>query len=372
MMGSNLYLGKIFGVPIKLSFSWFLIFMLITWSLASGYLPDAYPMLNPLTYWLIGAATAILFAGSVLLHELGHVYLALRNGVPVRGVTLFLFGGVAELQKEPDSPAAEFRIAIAGPLVSLSLAAVFALIWLFARTVPLLAAPSEYLMRINFILAFFNLIPGFPLDGGRVLRAAVWKVTGSSYRATRIASGSGQVISLGFFGVGIFMMLQGNFFNGLWLAFIGWFLQNAASAAFLQANVQQALTGTLVEHVMRRDFEQVPSLISIDQFVKERIIQGKSDVYLVSDLGMPQGLLTIQEIASIPQRKWPFTTLRQVMMPIERVLTISPEMNLLAALQKMESARVGQAKVIIQNEIIGLLSVDDAMRYIRRRSQLRI
>jgi Zn-dependent protease len=372
MMGSNIFLGKIWGVPIKLSFSWFLIFTLITWTLASGYLPVAYPMLNPLTYWIIGAATAVAFALSVLLHELGHVLLALRNGVPVLGVTLFLFGGVAELKKEPASPTAEFRIAIAGPLVSLALAGFFALMWTAGKAIPLLAAPSEYLMRINLILAVFNLIPGFPLDGGRVLRAVVWKITGSAYRATRIASGSGQVISLGFFGVGIFMMIQGNFFNGLWLAFIGWFLQNAASAAFMQANVQQALTGTLVEQVMRRDFEQVPSLISIHQLVSERVINGRSDVFMVSDWGSPQGLLTINEIAAIPQRKWPFTTLRQVMLPIERVLPITPEMDLLAALQKMESAKVLQAKVINQDEIIGVLTADDAMRYIRRRSQLRI
>jgi Zn-dependent protease len=372
MMGSNFYLGRIWGVPIKLSFSWFLIFTLITWSLASGYLPKTYPMLNPLTYWLLGAATAVAFAGSVLLHELGHVYLALRNGVPVRGVTLFLFGGVAELEKEPGSPAAEFRIAIAGPAVSLLLAASFAAIWILGRNVPLLAAPTEYLMRINFLLALFNLIPGFPLDGGRVLRAAVWKYTRSYYRATRIASSSGQLVSLAFFGVGIFMMIQGNFFNGLWLAFIGWFLQNAASNASMQANVQQALTGSLVQDVMRRNLEQVHSLISLDELVNDRVLPGRSEVFIVSDFGTPQGILTINEITAIPQRKWPFTTTRQAMLPIDRMLPITPEMDLLSALRKMESAHAAQAKVINQNEIVGLLSVEDAMRYIRRRTRLGI
>jgi Zn-dependent protease/CBS domain-containing protein len=303
----------------------------------------------------------------VLLHELGHVYLALKNGVPVRGVTLFLFGGVAELEKEPASPAAEFRIAIAGPAVSLALAGLFASIWWLGRSIPLLAAPSEYLMRINFLLALFNLIPGFPLDGGRVLRAAVWKMTGSFYRSTRIASTGGQLVSLAFFGVGIFMIIQGNFFNGLWLTFIGWFLQNTASAATMQANVQQVLTGAQVQDVMRRDFERVPSLTSLYELVNDRILPGQNAVFLVSDWGTPQGVVTVKQISEIPQRRWPFITTRQVMLPIDRVLTITPEMDLLSALQKMEAARVSQAKVINQDEIIGLLLADDAMNFIRLR-----
>ena len=194
-------------------------------------------------YWILGALTSILFFGSVLVHELAHALVALRNKLPVRAINLFLFGGVAELTQEPRSAGAEFRIAIAGPVASLGLAALFGAVYLLDQHIPLLAAPSIWLARINLLLAVFNMIPGFPLDGGRILRAVIWWKTGNLRRATQLASISGQVIAFGFIVVGIFISFNGNFFNGLWLIFIGWFLQNAAASSLTQSNMQETLNG---------------------------------------------------------------------------------------------------------------------------------
>ena len=195
-MDSGIYLGRVWGIPIRLHMSWFIIFLLVTWSLASGYFPQEYPTLGSTAYWLLGAVTSILFAASVLLHELGHSYMALRDGVPVRSVTLYLFGGLAQIEREPDSASSELRIAVAGPLTSLALAGFFGILFLLDRAVPFMAAPSAWLMRINFMLAAFNMIPGFPLDGGRVLRALVWGWTKSLKKAT--AGGGPQRAGRGF------------------------------------------------------------------------------------------------------------------------------------------------------------------------------
>jgi Zn-dependent protease/CBS domain-containing protein len=373
-MDSGIKLGRIWNVPINLHFSWFPIAALITWSLASGYFPSAYPQIGTLGHWLLGALTAVLFAASVLLHELGHVFVALREKIPVRGVTLFLFGGVAQITEEPKSAGAEFRIAIAGPLISLVLAAFFGVLFLLDRAVPFLAAPSEYLMRINFILALFNMIPGFPLDGGRVLRAIIWKVTGSQLKSTKVASVSGQLVAFGFIGFGILTILTGSFFNGIWLTFIGWFLQNAAAGAYQQTAIENSLRGVTVEQVMRREFDEVPTLMPIDRLVNERMLHTNNDrrAFIVSDGGDAQGLITINNIAEVPQRQWPFTTARQVMVPVDRLKGISPYTELMSAIREMERNRQAYAPVLIDRRLVGLLSREDVMRYLRMRAVLKI
>lgn len=372
----NISIAKIWGVPIRLHLSWFMIVGLITWSLASGYFPRTYPSLDQTAYWILGLITALAFAASVLLHELGHVLLAQRNGIRVRGVTLFIFGGVAELTEEPRTPGAEFRIAIAGPVVSLLLAALFGGLWLLDRAVPMLAAPSEYLFRINLMLGLFNLIPGFPLDGGRVLRAAVWQVTGSLNRATRLASSAGQLVAFGFIAIGLFTLLRGDIFNGIWLAFIGWFLQNAAVAALSQVKLQQALSGARVGQVMRQDFDSAPALMAIDELVNQMVLNGGRRSFLVHEHNQPVGFVTLDDITAVPRRKWPYTTLRQVMQPFDRAATVTPETELFTALQTMETAHSGQIPVTGGDpitggkEVVGLISREDVARYLRTRAEL--
>jgi len=370
-MNANIKLGKIMGIPIGLNASWFLIFALITWSLATGYFPQEYPSMSTTAYLLLALVTSILFFGSVLFHELGHAFFALRNKIPVKGITLFIFGGVAQIGREPATPGAEFRIAIAGPLASLFLAGLFGSLYLLDQQIPYLAAPSLYLMRINLILALFNMIPGFPLDGGRVLRALIWKVSNNFQRSTQIASASGQIVAFGFIGLGIFTMFNGQLMDGLWLIFIGWFLQNTASSAVSQVNLQERLRGSTVAQAMSRDCSEIPALISLNQLVQERVLSNGQHCFFVVDFnGNPRGLLTLQDITRIPQIRWRFTTAEDVMTPLQKLISVDPEMELLTALRKMDEQNLPQMPVMDQFGLVGMLSRENVFRYLNLRTEL--
>jgi Zn-dependent protease len=369
-MESSIKLGKIWGIPIGLHLSWFLVFGLITWSLAAGYFPAEYPVLSPAVYWFLGGVTSILFFGSVLLHEIGHSILAIRNQIPVHSITLFVFGGVARISREPRAPGAEFRIAIAGPLTSLALAAAFAGLWQLDRHIPYLAAPSMWLARINFILAAFNMIPGFPLDGGRVLRSVVWKFTGNYLRSTQIATSSGQLFALGFIAVGIFMVLGGNFFNGLWLVFIGWFLQNAASTSYAQANLRQLLQGVKVSQVMSTECVRIPGQLPLRRLIDDYVLNGGNRCFLVTEGERLQGMLTLRDIAGTPHVNWDKITTEEIMLPWENLIRVQPEMELLDALQKMDDSNVAQVPVVKDHQLVGVLSREQILHYMRLRGEI--
>lgn len=233
-MQSSLTFGKVAGIPLKVHVNWFLIAALVTWSLASGYFPQQYPGWDTPTYWLVGSLTALLFFFSVLLHEMGHSLVAIRENVPVKSITLFILGGVAHISHEPTTPRAEFRIVIAGPLASFFLAGLFKLVSLITFLSPQVTGAALYLSQINTILAIFNLIPGFPLDGGRILRAILWKLRADFTLATRWACNTGLGIALIFVAGGVFLIFLGNFVSGLWVAFIGWYLSTAAQESYRQ------------------------------------------------------------------------------------------------------------------------------------------
>lgn len=377
-METSIKLGRIWNIPIGLHVSWFLIFGLVTWSLAVGYFPEEYPQLAAPTHWILGAVTSIFFFVSVLLHELGHAFVALRHGIPVSAITLFIFGGVAQIEKQPPTPGVEFRIAIAGPIVSLLLAGLFGILWLLDHNIPWLAAPSAWIERINLALALFNLLPGFPLDGGRVLRAAIWRYTGDFRRATRSAAFVGQLTAFAFIGIGVFAILRGSFFNGLWLAFIGWFLQNAAATSYAQSNMQQALEGLSVEQVMARHWPQVPSKFPLSRLVEERVLRGGPRYYFVERDGFgqegndsrPYGMLSLADVIQMPRQSWALTPADQAMIPWERLISVRPAMPLLEALQIMDDANVAQVPVIDNDELVGVLSRDQVLHYVRLRSEL--
>lgn len=245
----------------------------MTWSLATGYFPGEYPQIGAISDWILGAIMSILLFCSVLLHELGHAFEALRCKLPVRRITLFIFGGVAEMADDTRTPQEEFRVAIAGPMVSLALAGIFYIIGsLEGIFSSYLVIPSAWLALINLILALFNLVPGFPLDGGRVLRAAMWAWTGGQVRATRIASNGGQFVAFGFMLLGVVAFIGGNTFNGLWYIFIGWFLQNAAASGHAQTNLQRTLRDVQVERVMQPGFVRVSRWLTIEQLVSEHVL----------------------------------------------------------------------------------------------------
>jgi Zn-dependent protease len=233
-MRRSLTLGHIAGVPIRIHINWFLIAALVTWSLASGYYPQVYPTWGEYTYWVVGLVTAGLFFVSVLLHELAHAIVALREGIPVKSITLFILGGVAHIGHEPETAGSEFKIVAAGPGISLLLAGTFYLLYLVTGFFPIGSAVALYLFQINIILAVFNLIPGFPLDGGRILRSLIWKLTRDFFRATRFARSSGLFIAFLFILAAAAFSLKGNYFSGLWIGFIGLYLGNAAQESYRQ------------------------------------------------------------------------------------------------------------------------------------------
>jgi Zn-dependent protease len=371
-MEASLRLGRIWGIPIGLHASWFLVFGLVTWSLAAGYFPAEYGQLPTSAHWLLGAVTSVLFFGSVVVHELGHAYLALRHQVPVRSITLFVFGGVAQIAREPRSPGAEFQIAIAGPLASFGLAAGFGALWLASRELAYLAAPSLWLARINLILAVFNLVPGFPLDGGRVLRAVVWALTRSYYQATRVATFAGQLVAFGFIGWGVLTIFAGNLFNGLWLAFIGWFLQNAAAASYARANVQQVLSGVTVGQVMSRQCAIVPSNLTLQQLVNEEILAGGQRCFLVAGDGSLRGMLTLRDVTAQPRDQWDRVTVGEALVPLERLSAVQPNTELMAALEMMDDSDVAQLPVVENGRVAGVLTREHILHYIRTRAALGI
>jgi Zn-dependent protease/CBS domain-containing protein len=369
-MQASVKLGRIWGIPIGLHSSWFLIFGLVTWSMAQGFYPNEFPSLPARAYWILGGLTSLLFFASVLLHELGHAYSAIRNNIPVNSITLFMFGGVAQIARQPESPGAEFVIAIAGPLTSLALAGLFGALWLADRSMAMLAAPSLWLARINFALAAFNMIPGFPLDGGRILRAIVWAITGSYHRATQVASFTGQLAAFGFIGVGVFTIFGGNFFNGIWLAFIGWFMQNAAAAAYQQVNLQKSLIGVTVSQVMTADCARIPSSLLLQQLVEEHILTGGQRCFFVEDGDQFRGMLTLADVTGTPRAQWGQVTAAQVMQPVEQLARVDPDAELLAALQKMDDREVNQVPVVDGNLLLGMISREQVLRYVRLRADL--
>ncbi|HEY9077343.1 MAG TPA: site-2 protease family protein [Anaerolineaceae bacterium] len=369
-MDNHIKIGKLFGIPFGLHWSWFIIFVMVSWSLASGYFPQEYTGMSSLLYIILGIVTSLLFFASVFAHELGHSLVALREKIPVKNITLFIFGGVAQIGQEPKKPGAEFRIAIAGPATSLALAGVFGLLYLLDQAFPYLAAPSIWLARINLSLAIFNLIPGFPLDGGRVLRSIVWGITKDFQKATRVATFSGQLVAFGFIGVGVFIMIGGNFLNGLWLVLIGWFLQNAAASTYAQVHTQHSMSTLKVSQVMDEQFESVPGNMTIERLIEERVLSGGHRFFLVFNYDKPIGVLTLQDLTRVPRQQWQEVTARVIMTPWDKLIRVRPEDNLFIALQAMDTGGVGQVPVVSNEQIMGLLSRDKIIHYLRTRAEL--
>jgi Zn-dependent protease/predicted transcriptional regulator len=380
-MKTNIKLGTIWGIPIGLHWSWFLVFVLMSSSLASSLFPAMFPEASPLSYWIMGAATTVLLFGSVLLHELGHAFEALRHKLPVRRITLFIFGGVAELSEDTRNPQEEFRIAIAGPMVSMALAVGFYASWLLSRDLTgYLAIPALYLARINLILAIFNLIPGFPLDGGRVLRAAVWAWSGSQVRATHYASIGGQVVATGFMGLGAFSLVGGDVSSGVWLLFIGWFLFSAASSAMKQNRVHDMLEGVRVEQVLRPGYARVPRGLTIDRLVSDHVLVHGEGYFLVEEEDRVVGIITLTDVARVDRERWPSITVEQIMTAPERLVVLPSEASLLEALETMERREIHQIPVmrdrgvsmplLSSDTIIGILSKREISEYLGKRTKL--
>jgi len=370
MTRQNIPLGRILGIPVGLDYSWFLIFALFTWSLAESYYPAEFKKWPPLLYWFIGALTAIMLFVRVLLHELGHSVMALRYKMPVRSITLFIFGGVAQIGAEPPSAVAEFLIAIAGPAVSFALAVFFYAVQPAVTGIQPLLGLAKYLAYINLALVVFNLIPGFPLDGGRVFRAILWAVTKNMRRATLIAANVGRFFGFLFIFVGVWQVFSGNIGGGLWTAFIGWFLDNAASAQVHQVVFQGLLAGHKVSQAMSSHCPSVPGDLTLQQLVDEHVLAGSQRCLLITRGQDAVGLMTLHRIKEVPRREWATTSAAEVMLPLEQFKRTDPDTELWTALQQMDRDGVNQLPVTRDNQVIGMLSREDVITFLRTLQEL--
>jgi Zn-dependent protease/predicted transcriptional regulator len=374
-MKAHIKLGRIFGVAIGLHYSWIIIALLVTLSLRSQFAVD-HPAWDVSTTWTIAIITGLLFFVSILLHELSHAAVAKLRGIPVRAITLFALGGVAQIEKDAADAKSEFWMGIIGPITSIVIGVVcLALAWLLgwnfaAEAVSPPAAMFMWLGFINIALAIFNMIPGFPLDGGRVLRAVVWWVTGDANRSTRIASRVGQLVALGFIMLGIWRFFSGAGFGGLWIAFIGWFLLDAARASGAQVEITERLTGVKVGDVMAPQFPTVDSNSNLQTFVQEHLLPTGHRCFVVSEQGKPAGIITPHEVKAIDRARWPYTTVGDAMRPLQNLRTISPERPVAEALEMMGREDINQIPVLQQGQLAGIISRGHILRVLQTRAEL--
>lgn len=370
-MRTSWSIGHLFGIDIRIDSSWVIIFAFVTWMLSGYYFPSQYANWPLWQYLLIGAMTSLLFFASVLIHELAHSLVALKQGEEVRSITLFILGGVAEIKDEPRKPSREFYMALVGPLSSLGIALVFLALWYWLRTISQpLAALCRYLALINLILGIFNLIPGFPMDGGRILRAAVWKITGNLRRATRVASVTGQAVAFLMIVFGIWQILRGFFFNGMWIALIGWFIHSAATRGYQQVLMKDMLKDLRAKDLMNRDFETVTTNLSVQELVEDYVLKKKERAFLVSDAGELQGIVCLEDIKTVAPERRASTRVKDIMTPREKLDTVSPDDNGNEVLSKLSSRNIHQIPVMEEGEVQGILCRGDVLRFLHLRSEL--
>lgn len=373
-MRNSIRLFKVLGIEVGIDLSWFLIFILVTWTVALQYsYPSRYGWSSP-AIWLLAGLTSLLFFASVLAHELGHSVVAIATGVPVRSITLFLFGGVAQITREPRQALDEFLIALAGPAVSFVLSLGFGFLWLAGHLLGLrsLEVVGRWLALTNFGLVVFNLIPGFPLDGGRVFRSLVWAVTNNLSQATRVAARIGQGVAFFLVLVGIWLAFMGNLQNGLWIMLIGWFLQNAAMSSYQQVALREVLQGHKAREVMTRDWPQVSRSLSLDRLVDEVILPTGRRCLPVVDEGQAWGIVTLHHVKNVPKERWPATTVGAVMTPFAQVKRVHPDDDLYEVLERMTADDVNQMPVVEEGRLLGLVARDAVLSFIRARAELGI
>ncbi len=400
-MDSSIKLGKVLGIPIRLHFTWFIIFALVTVSLSLGYFPDSYPQWSKTLSWIIGISTSLLFFASVIAHELSHSIISARNGIPVKSITLFIFGGVARISREADKAGSEFKMAIAGPICSLLIGVFFGLVWLLtnqnnqtlavnltelllfpyrflvtgrstSQDIPPIAALSIWLFTINITLAAFNLIPGFPLDGGRVLRSILWRWTGNMKKATHIASWVGRGVAYVLIFRGIFLFITGNVFNGIWFALIGWFLQNAASSSYKQVVMKDALQKFTARDALVAECDIVPPSLSLGRMVSDSVLPRGKRCFVVIDEGKIKGMITLRNIKSVPQMRWDYTNVENAMTPLSKLETASPEEDAGSLMERMDELDINQIPVVSDGNFLGLVTREGLIRVMRTRLDLRM
>jgi Zn-dependent protease/CBS domain-containing protein len=388
-VGNGFRVGKLFGITIRIDWSWILIFTLVTWNLGTVF-SQVHREWGTNLAWATAVVASLLFFASVLAHELAHSLVARSQGIPVRSITLFLFGGVSNIQREPSSPFAEFLITIVGPLTSIVLGvAFFALSGVgFGSLAASVADPYSaisslaplttlllWLGPINVLLGIFNLVPGFPLDGGRVLRSILWGVTGNLRRATRWAAYVGQLVAWGMIIAGIAMVFGiqvpffgSGFIGGVWLAFIGWFLQSASAQSYHQVVARDLLEGVPVSRLMRTDVPSVQPDVSVSSLVHDHIMGTDEHAFPVIDGTRLVGLVTLEDVRKVARQEWERTLVNQIMTPRDRLIVMAPDDDASEALEKLAQHDIRQLPVLQMDDFVGLLRRRDLVRYLQTQS----
>ncbi len=371
-MSGSFRIARIAGIDVYIHISWFLILVFLTISLATGWFPSLYPGYAASTYVILGLVSAILLFVSVLLHELGHSFVARSRGLPVKNIVLFIFGGVSNIEQEPQSAGTEFFMAFIGPVVSLAIGAIcYGLLFLVRGSHSVIEPLLGYLAVTNVLLGVFNLLPGFPLDGGRVLRSIVWKITGNPYRATQVATIVGQILAYIFILIGLWLFFfSRDTFDGLWFGFIGWFLLNSAQSVRAQSTLEGAFTGMTVAQIMNPQPNIIPANISLQRLVDEHFLpQGLRSAFVVQGDQLA-GLVTLSDIRHVPREKWPQTPVGFIMIPLDRLHTASLQQSVKDALPLMTGNDVNQLPVVEDGRLVGVLTRDAIMRSLQVRQNL--
>lgn len=370
MTGSTWRLGRLLGVEIRIDASWLIIAFLLTWSLADHYFPMAHAGWAPGVYWLMALLTSVLFFGSVLGHELAHSAVSRAYGMPVRDITLFIFGGAAHIEREPRRAREELLMALAGPAASLAAGGLFGALWLVSRgTIAPLHALAGWLAWMNVALGLFNLIPGFPLDGGRVFRAIVWSITGNARQSARVAAGVGQMVAYGFIIWGVLAIFGGNWANGLWIAFIGWFLSSAAADSRRALAVEDLLAGHTVREAMLTDCPRVSRRLTLDVVVEGTLVPSGRHCFPVVDEDRVEGLLTHARIDEVPRQRWKTTRVEDVMIPWTEVTPVGLDDELAGVVERMSAEGANQLPVVDDGRFVGMVASDSLLNFIRTRAE---
>lgn len=367
-------IAKILGIPIYLDATWLLIFGLITYTLAMNF-RQLHPQWAPAEHWSLGVLTSLLFFGSVLFHELAHSVVALHYKIPVHSITLFLFGGIARIGREPTKPIQEFNIAVAGPLASFFLAVVFGAMTLLFPSAQMVGALAKILGGSNFILAVFNLAPGFPLDGGRIFRAIVWGITNNFSRATVIAGSSGRVVAYALMGIGGYQAFYRNdWYSGLWLGVIGLYLLNAAQQSIAQMTIRDALAGLHASDVMSHEVPTIEGHITLEEYGAEVLRTGRR-CHLVLSGDRLVGMMNVHTLNAVPREQWANNSVQSAMLPRDKIQWTSPDEPLLKLLERLLTADINQMPVVSgaadeAPQIVGIVTRDSILRVMQTHSEL--
>ena len=372
---------RLFGIDIVVNWSWLIIFLLLTWSLATGVFPLWHPYWSQAVYWSTAIAAVLLFFGCLLLHELAHSLVAKKQHIPVHRIVLFLFGGVSNIEREPSSPGTEFMMAVVGPLTSFVLGVVFSTLGIMRaggyRQASLsglgpYSALLLWLGPINVLIAFFNLIPAFPLDGGRVLRSILWATTRSLRKATLWAAGVGQVIGwlFIFYGAALLFrlrlpLIQGGFISGLWFALIGWFLYDAASKSSELARIDGMLKDVPVSQIMRASAHTVAPDALVSSLIHDWISGTDDRTLMVMDGDRPMGIVSPKNLGKLPREQWESSTVSAVMTPADRLVLANPQESAADALKDLIGQDLRQIPVLQDGHLVGMLRLSDMMEWVR-------